>query len=349
VEVGPPYALLPSSPIEGTVPYEMVNKVAELENELRRMREDVDIWDLLSEHRLPYGHERHLRTIVASMEERTSFTEIMDAMASGEPFYLEGAEQVVPTPIRLLDLARDEWRNRYVQTSCACLAQATELHGLAARATPEVRPLLHADCTRLLYSFLLRTVSRHEAVPYGMGVVVDLRTGEPDSAVLEIDPCGFIASLVIALAALEHPSAFTPLIPDLETYKEDRWIAYGQRTDLSLEKTVRVRMDELVAYDFEQDARSQTMNWMVEDFHARYLETSRLLRDLLLIAAAAEMTRREPAMWREVLRGETTDMGRHVDEAHAHLRDAVRKVADILQSLESGEKSAYVATGYHYV
>ena len=333
----------------GAVPYEMVNKVAELENELRRMREDVDIWDLLSEHRLPYGHERHLHAIVTSMEERTSFTEIMDAMASGEPFYLEGAKQVVPTPIRLLDLARDEWRERYVQTSCACLAQAKELHGLAARATPEVRPLLHADTTRLLYSFLLRSVSRHEAVPSGMGVVVDLRTGEPDSAVIEIDPYGFVPSLAIALAAVEHPSAFSPLIPDLETYKEDRWIAYEQRTDLSLEKTVRMRLDDLVVYDFEHDARSQTMKWMVEDFHARYLETSRLLRDLLLTTAAAEMTRREPAMWREVLRGETTELGRHVDTAHAHLRDGVRKVADILHSLEAGEKSAYVATGYHFV
>ena len=63
------------------MPYEMVNKVAELENELRRMREDVDIWDLLSEHRLPYGHERRLRAMVASMEERTSFTEIMASSA----------------------------------------------------------------------------------------------------------------------------------------------------------------------------------------------------------------------------------------------------------------------------
>ena len=331
------------------VPYEMVNKVAELENELRRMREDVDIWDLLSEHRLPYGHERHLRAIVTSMEERTPFTEIMDAMASVKPFYLEGAEQAIPTPIRLLDLAPDDWRNRYVQTSCVCLAQAKELHGLAARATPEVRPLLHADTSRLLYSFLLRSVCRHEAVPSGVGVVVDLRSGEPDSAVLEIDPYGFVPSLAIALAALERPSAFTPLIPDLETYKEDRWIAYQQRTDLSLEKTVRMRLDELIAYDFEQDARSQTMNWMVEDFHARYLETSRLLRDLLLTAAASEMTRSEPGMWREVLRGETTELGRHVDEAHAHLRDAVRTVADLLQSLEAGEKSAYVATGYHFV
>ena len=331
------------------MPYEMVNRVAELENELRRMREDVDIWDLLSEHRLPYGYQRHLHAIVASMEERTSYTEMMVAMASDEPFYLEGAEQVVPTPLRLLDLANEDWRNRYVQTSCACLSQAAELHGLAARATPEVRPLLHADASRLLYAFLLRSVCRHETVPSTMGVVLDLRDKDPGAAVLEIDPYGFVPSLAIALSALERPSVFTPLIPDVETYKEDRWMTYQQRTDLSLEKTVRIKLDDLVGYDFEHDARSQSMKWMVEDFHARYLETSRLLRDLLLTAAASEMTRREPAMWREVLRGDTTELGRHVDEAHAHLRDAVRTVAEILQSLEAGEKCAYVATGYHFV
>jgi hypothetical protein len=333
----------------GAVPYEMVNRVAELESELRRMREDVDIWDLLSEHRLPYGHERHLRAIAASMEERTPYTEMMEAMGTAEPAYMEDAGEVLPRPLGLVDLARDGWRNRYVQTSCACLSQAAELHGLAARATPEVRPLLHADASRLLYSFLLRSVCRHEGVPPSLGVVLDLGETDPGAAVLEIDPRGFVASLALALSALERPSVFTPLIPDLETYREDRWMTYRQRTDLSLERTVRIGLDDLVAYDFEQDARSQSMKWMVEDFHARYLETSRLLRDLLLTAAAAEMTRREPAMWREVLRGETTELGRHVDRAHAHLRDAVRTVAEVLQRLEAGEKGAYVATGYHFV
>ena len=88
---------------------------------------------------------------------------------------------------------------------------------------------------------------------------------------------------------------------------------------------------------------------MIEDFHARYMETSDLVRDLLLNAAAAEVARREPAAWKEVLRGVSTELGRHVDRAHGRLRDAVRTTAELLASLEAGEKCAYVATGYHYV
>jgi hypothetical protein len=327
----------------------MVNRVAELESELRRMREDVNIWELLSEHRLPYGHERHLRAIVASMAEQTSYAEIMDAMNGTDKFYMEGAEQVIPRPLQLVDLAQDGWRERYVQTSCACLSQAAELHGLAARATPEVRPLLYADSVRLLYAFFVRTVSVHEAVPSDLGVLVQFNGPDPAEAVLEVNPVGFVPSVALTLAALERPSVFTPLIPDLETYKEDRWVVYGQRTELSLEKVVRVSLEDLVEFDFEEDARTQTMKWMVEDFHSRYIETSALVRDLLLTGAAAEIARREPAIWREVLRGETTEVGRFVDQAHARLRDAVRTVSDILTSVEAGEKSAYVATGYHYV
>ncbi len=333
----------------GAVPYEMVNKVAELENQLKRMREDTDIWDLLSEHRLPFGHERRLRAISASMEERTSYNEIYDALGGVEPFYLEGAEDVVPKPLRLTDLAKDAWRDRYVQTSCACLTQATELHALSARATPDVRPLLMADSARLLYTFLLRSVSMSTSVPADLGIIVTLDDGDPSSALLEISPYGFLPKLAVTLAALERPSAFTPLIPDLETYKEDRWIVYEQRTDLSLEKVVRVRLEDLVTFDFETDARSQTLKWVIEDFHARYMETSDLVRDLLLNVAAAEIARREPAAWKEVLRGVSTELGRHVDQAHGRLRDAVRTTAELIASLEAGEKSAYVATGYHYV
>jgi hypothetical protein len=333
----------------GAVPYEMVNKVAELESQLKRMREDTDIWDLLSEHRLPFGHERHLRAISASMEEQTSYNDIYTALGAMEPFYLEGAEDVVPRPLRLQDMANDDWRDHYVQTSCACLAQATELHGLAARATPEVRPLLVADSARLLHTFLLRTVSLSPSVPSDLGIVMVMEDGDPSTAVLEVNPYGFLPRLAIAMAAMERPSAFTPLIPDLETYKEDRWIVYEQRTDVSLEKVVRIPLDDLVAIDFEPDARSQTMKWVVEDFQTRYIETSVLFRDLLLTAAAAEIARREPASWKEVLRGMNTELGRHVDQAHAGLRDSVRTVAEILAGLEAGEKSAYVATGYHYV
>ncbi len=327
----------------------MVNKVAELESQLKRMREDADIWDLLSEHRLPFGHQRHLRAISAAMEEQTSYNEIYEALGGVEPFYLEGAEDVVPRPLRLTDLARGDWRDHYVQNSCACLAQATELHALSARATPGVRPLLVADSARLLYTFLLRSVSLYPSVPSDLGMVVVVTDGDPSTSVLELNPYGFLPKLAVTLAALEHPSAFTPLIPDLETYKEDRWIVYEQRTDLSLEKVVRIPLDDLVSYDFEPDSRSQTLKWVVEEFQSRYQETSDLLRDLLLIGAAAEIARREPAGWKEVLRGMSTELGRHVDQAHGRIRDAVRTVAELLAAIEAGEKSAYVATGYHYV
>ncbi|UCC93219.1 MAG: hypothetical protein JSW25_00640 [Thermoplasmata archaeon] len=331
------------------MPYEMVNRVTELESQLKRMREDADIWDLLSEHRLPFGHERHLRAIAASMEERTSFNEVYDTMGSLKPFYLEGAEEVIPRPLRLTDLANDEWRDRYVQTSCACLSQAAELHSLSSRATHDVRPMLMADSARLLYTFLLRSVSMAPSVPSDMGIIVNLEGGDASTAILEINPYGFLPRLVITLAALERPSAFTPVIPDLETYKEDRWIVYEQRTDLSLEKVVRVRLEDLVDHDFEADARSQTLKWVIEDFQARYIETSDLIRDLLLKVAAAEIARKEPAGWKEAMRGITTELGRHVDEAHGRLRDGVRTTAEILAAVEDGQKSAYVATGYHYV
>lgn len=331
------------------MPYEMVNKVTELENQVKRMREDSDIWDLLSEHRLPFGHERHLRAIAASMEERTSFNDVYEALGGVEPFYLEGAEEVVPRPLRLTDLASDGFRDHYVATSCACLSQASELHALSSRATPDVRPLLVADSARLLYTFLLRSVSLTPRVPSDLGIMVTMREGDPSTAMLEVNPNGFLPKLAVTLAALERPSAFTPLIPDLETYKEDRWIVYEQRTDLSLEKVVRVPLDDLVTYDFEEDARSQSLKWVIEDFRARYVQTSELIRDLLLKTAAAEIARREPAGWKEVLRGVSTELGRHVDQAHGRLRDAVRTTAEMLVSLEAGEKSAYVATGYHYV
>ena len=331
------------------MPYEMVNKVAELEGQLKRMREDADIWDLLSGHRLPFGHERHLRAIAAAMEEQTSYSEIYEALGGVEPFYLEGAEDVVPRPLRLTDMARTDWRDHYVQTSCACLSQAAELHALSARATPDVRPLLVADSSRLLYTFLLRSVSLSPSVPSDLGMVVTVKDGDPSTAVLELSPYGFLSKLAVTLAALEHPSAFTPLIPDVETYKEDRWIVYEQRTDLSLEKVVLIPLDDLVSYDFEPDSRSQTLKWVVEEFQSRYLETSDLLRDLLLIGAAAEIAGREPAGWKEVLRGMSTELGRHVDLAHGRIRDAVRTVAELLAAIEAGEKSAYVATGYHYV
>jgi hypothetical protein len=331
------------------VPYEMVNKVTELENQLKRIREDSDIWDLLSEHRLPFGHERHLKAISASMEEQTSYIDIYNSMLDTEPDRLEGAKDVVPKPLGLTDLARDGFREHYVQTSCACLSQAAELHSLSSRATPDVRPLLMADSAKLLYTFLLRSVSMSPTVPNDMGIVVTITDGDLSTIHLEVSPHGFLSKLAITLAALERPSAFSPLIPDLETYKEDRWIVYQQRTDLSLEKVVRVPLEELVSYDFEHDARSQTLKWVIEDFQARYIETSQLIRDLLLTAAAAEIARREPAGWKSVLRGLTTELGRHVDQAHGRQRDAVRITAELLASLEAGEKSAYVATGYHFV
>lgn len=331
------------------MPYEVVNKLSELERELRRMREDADIWDLLSEHLLPFGHEQHLRAIVASLEERTPYLEIVEAIASSDPPALGEAVPVAPRHHRLVDLVDDRWRKRYVLTSCACLSQAVELYSLGTRASPEVRPVLLADSARLVLAFLVRSVTRVDAVPPDLGLSVEIDAADPSSAELEVSPEGFTSALATTLAVIERPSAFTPVIPDLETARSDSWVAYGQRTGLSLHRPVRVPIRELVTYDFETDARSQTMRWMLEGFHARYLATSALLRDLLLVGAASEVARREPAVWRDLLRGESTDLGRHIDRAQGGLREMVRTVAEVLMAAEAGEKSAYVATGYHFV
>ncbi len=329
------------------MPFEVVNKVGELERELRRMREDADIWELLSDHRLPYGHEQRLRAMVASLEERTPYPEVMASLAAAGGDVLGDA--VAPRALRLVDLATDGWRSRYVQTSCSCLSQATELHALGMRSTAEVRPLLLGDCARLLAAFLVRSVTRHDAVAPDLGIAVELGKEGPGAASVTLSPTGLLATTALALAALERPSSFTSAIPDLETYREERWTLYAQRTTLALHRPVRVSLRALVTYDFESDARSQTMKWMVEPFYARYLATSVMLRDLAVAGAASEIARREPAAWREVLRGETTDLGLYVDRAHANLRDAVRTIAEVLAGAERGDKCAYVATGYHYV
>ena len=327
----------------------MVNKVGELEREVRRMREDSDIWELLAEHRLPYGHEHRLRAIASSLEERTPYPEVMAALeAAGRPTLGESVA-AAPRALRLVDLADDDWRVRYVGTSCTCLAQATELHALGTRASPEVRPLLLADTARLLLAFMVRSVTRWESVPAGIGVSVEIGKEGPSSATILMSPDGLAATAAIALSMLERPSAFAPAIPDLETFKEERWTLYPQETALSLQRHVRVSMRALVTHDFDADARSQTMKWMIEPFYGRYMATSVLLRDVVLVGAAAEIARRDPAAWREVLRGETTDLGLYVERAQSGLRDAVRTVAEVLASAERGEKCAYVATGYHYV
>lgn len=327
----------------------MVNRVGELEREVRRMREDADIWETLAEHRLPFGHEQRLRAMAASLEERTPYPEMMEALSAAGAGALGDAAASAPHPIRLVDLAADGWRARYVQSTCACLAQAAELHALGTRASPEVRPLLLGDCARLLLAFLVRSVTRHDAVPPDLGVSVEIGKEGPGSATVLISPAGLVATASLALAALERPSAFTPAIPDLETYRDERWTAYAQRTTLALYRPVRVSLRGLVGYDFESDARSQTMKWMIEPFYARYLATSVMLRDIALAGAASEMARSDQAAWREVLSGQTTDLAIYVDRAHAGLRDAVRTVAEVLYAVERGEKCAYVATGYHYV
>jgi hypothetical protein len=328
----------------------MVNKVTELETELRRMREEVNIWELLSEHRLPFGHERHLRAMVASMEERTPYAEVLDALsqASGEGAFGEAAG-AAPRRHSLVELASEGWREGYVRTSCTCLAQAAELHGLGTRASPEVRPLLLSECSRLLMVFLVRSVTRLDRVPRDMGVSVELEGGDVSAMRLHLEPDGFLARVAVVLAALERPSALSPVVPDLETFKEERWYAYPQRTELSLDKRVSVSLEDLVGYDFETDARSLATKWMIEGFHSRYVDTSRLLRSLALNTAAAEVAGGEPAAWREVLRGEVTEAGRHFEEAQSTLREAVRTVHEVLAAVEAGEKAAYVATGYHYV
>jgi hypothetical protein len=327
----------------------MVNKVAELEAELKRIREDSDIWELLSEHRLPYGHEQHLRSIVTALGEKTPYIEVMETIVASGADVVGKSKPAIPAPLRLVDMASEDWRKRYVQTSCSCLSQAAELHALGLRSTPEVRPLLLADSCRLLLAFLVRSITYLDQVPTDLGISIETEGDDPTAIELEISPDGFLATTSIALAAVERPSAFTPVIPDLETYKDDRWEPYPQRSGLSLDKPVITKLADLVEYDFETDARLQTMKWMIEEFHSRYVSTSSLLRDVVLMAAAAELARREPATWREVLRGEVTDLGRHVDRAQAGLRDAVRTVAEVLVAAEAGVKSAYVATGYHFV
>jgi hypothetical protein len=112
---------------------------------------------------------------------------------------------------------------------------------------------------------------------------------------------------VQTLSILGYPSSFSSFIPYINRKKQRT--LFSQKTDISISNTNSIPLDKLIEHDFSKDLQKFFSVLNMSDIGSqRYVKTSAILRDYILIFVSSAIARYNPVLWRQIYSGEDSKL-----------------------------------------
>lgn len=322
--------------IENRVEFDLPSSIGKLQEEITKLREDLNIWNLLEDKAVPYVYEKLLYKLIKNLNEKTSYSDRVNCFKK-----LNYGKNIKPLTEKLY--SNPEWRRDKILKCTTFLRNAKEFYNVAKTASIETQPIFYYYSTVYLFSFLVDSFVDFDNSRKHHGIYVK-NMDDIHNIRFEFAPHGFFERLVHGLTILNYPSSFSSFITDFDESKHT--IVSEYQTELSIMNKKEIPIDKLIKHNFKGDEMKVELRWRIFDFHNRHLITSNILKDFILIFISCNVARYNPRSWKQIYLGEENDLIFHFNKAFQNINTMVRFVNDIFFEAENARFPGFQGTVY---
>ncbi len=226
-----------------------------LNDELKKVKEDLNIWGLLDEYMIPSIFESKFHKALINLNKSSYYKQRVNSFHGKSKDNLTHLNE---------EKFRDEtWKKNKILLCTTFLRNSKEFFYAARVASIDTQPILYYYSTMYLFSFLIESFidfDEHKKKHHGLYVnskegIANIKfsyaSEKPEKGSKNCVPRGFFERLVNTLSILEYPSYFCPFIPDFDN--NNHVILKEQKNNLSISNTHPILLDELLKCEFRFD------------------------------------------------------------------------------------------------
>ena len=272
---------------------------------------------------IPYLYSKNLFSIVKKLEINSTIIKNYSGFKQSTNPKLEAPH---PLSQKIFD------KNKHVLSisNVAYLRNAKEFYFQAIRANNQTKPIFFYYSNLFLSTYLMNsTLFFNKKIPHH-GIYINIKFNENEQDIrFELPQFGFFPRLVDTLTVLGFQSSFSPIFivnneKDGEKYLYNTWCKFSMSTNKKFSFT------DLIQYQIQYDL-NEIKGEIGEShkFNRNFKKATNYLINYIIIFISNNIARYNPYLWNEILKGESNDLIKHIENSYNNIEDEIRFIKSV--------------------
>lgn len=313
----------------------------ELEYEIDGLRSEVDdlqgdvyelttqignqkIWDVFSESFIPYLYSKNLFSIVKKLE-------INSNIIKNYSVFKRLINPKLEAPHPLSQKIFDKNKDILSISNVSYLRNAKEFYFQAIRANNQTKPIFFYYSNLFLTTYLMNsTLSFNKKIPHH-GIYVNIKfNGNKPNITFELRKFGFFPRLVDTLTVLGFQSSFSPIFIINNNKKDGVKYLHNKYCKFSMHVNEKFLFTDLTQYKIQNDLQEiRGEIGLCNEFNRNFKSATNFLIDYIIIFISNNIARYNPYLWNEILKGESDDLIKHIENSYNNVEDKIRFIRSV--------------------
>jgi hypothetical protein len=310
------------------------SKIDDFEEEIHKIKEGLEVWNKLIEYTIPFSYENKLLKINSFLE------------TTKHPYILKAYREKIkpkndiPHIINKKRTDDNDWLDEYVIRNSTFLKNSKIFLDIGKNLYWDTKPLLIYYSSSYLLSFFINSFIAFEPISKHHGLRFDIEKN--DLKTIKIYLCnGLFSRIVKSLSFIFYDSVFSDYFIDfsgLPLSKENK-VGFIENTNKFSINNNYFLLDDLLNDVTKEKLRNLSSNMGFHHyFHLRkdrFISSSLLLKNYILIFIACGLARYNPKIWKEIYEGKTSDLFINFQKALESTENIVTFISNEFERFEN--------------
>jgi len=308
------------------------------------IKDSIIIWNQLEEYTIPYIYIRKIKDINLFLDS-TDYPDIINMYRKNS-----GWTHDLPYTFNSYSLKDKDLKKMSIENS-TFIKNAKIFSDISKTLYWDSRPILSYYSVSQLFSFFISSIAifPENTKIYHHGLRLE-KNNVPDN--LKIKYHGYGGSfhrIVKTFSFIFNGSIFSDYLIDFidgSTKSREQVELYPNNNVFSIDKEKERSFMIKDLFDLSQSKLEDhyeeiKLKWIHTEMKSRYINSSKLLKNYILIFAACSLARYYPSLWKTIYEGESSDHFLHYKNAIENIEEMVSFISDELKRFEQKRKNGF--------
>lgn len=307
-------------------------KFDEINQQIKKIKDNIDVWNLLSKYSIPYSYKNEL-IIIQKKLQYVKFKKYLDEYRNKSNI---GSD--IPY---LYDLNDTKKLERIIFKNSTNLKNAKIFSDVSKELYWDIKPILSYYSISYLFSSFIGFIYNFKNTRGHHGISISPDENDPNNTEIKFAKSGLFQRIVKAFSYIFDYSIFSDyyICPKSKLCDTKEFFVIKNTNQFSISKSSfllgdlieSVKKDKVNGFLSELTSKSSFSSFYSKEY---FVKNSIVLKDYILIFVACNLARYNHYLWKNIYEGQSTDIFLHFQKAINNIDEVVNYLSDRFKNLD---------------